>query len=172
MTKNKSLFSGVGDGNRVKSIRLRGSQCARKRRGKQNKTKKSCECHTGAGKHYHSEAFGVAQLHGTQAQPALRGQCTGVGMWEQRGPGHGALCHAGVYRLTAHCLQPLLHHPHSAQRAYSAPASSWPCPQHSCLPCAQALSCLILARHPADQIHTAHPRVRHRAVTAELNPSN
>lgn len=34
MTKNKSLFSGVGDGNRVKSIRLQGDKHTQGKKGK------------------------------------------------------------------------------------------------------------------------------------------
>lgn len=40
MTKNKSLFSGVGDGNRVKSIRLQGDKHTQGKKGE----KKNCEC--------------------------------------------------------------------------------------------------------------------------------
>lgn len=43
MTKNKSLFSGVGDGNRVKSIRLQGDKHTQGKREEKN-----CESsHTG-----------------------------------------------------------------------------------------------------------------------------
>lgn len=34
MTKNKSLFSGVGDGNRVKSIRLQGDKHTQGKKGR------------------------------------------------------------------------------------------------------------------------------------------
>ena len=43
MTKNKSLFSGVGDGNRVKSIRLQGDKHTQGKKGKE----KNCECGQG-----------------------------------------------------------------------------------------------------------------------------
>lgn len=39
MTKNKSLFSGVGDGNRVKSIRLQGDKHTQGKKGEE----KNCE---------------------------------------------------------------------------------------------------------------------------------
>lgn len=114
---------------------------------------------------------GTAAREAGAARPA--GKCSGSGgCGQQRGPGHRALCHAGVCRLTAHCSQPLPRHPCSAQCAKSAPAASWPCPQHSCLPCARALSCPVLAQHPTGRAHTVHSRVGHRAVTAELNLHN
>lgn len=43
MTKNKSLFSGVGDGNRVKSIRLQGDKHTQGKKGEE----KNCECGQG-----------------------------------------------------------------------------------------------------------------------------
>lgn len=43
MTKNKSLFSGVGDGNRVKSIRLQGDKHTQGKKGEE----KNCECGRG-----------------------------------------------------------------------------------------------------------------------------
>lgn len=46
MTKNKSLFSGVGDGNRVKSIRLQGDKHTQGKKGE----KKNCECGPGGSK--------------------------------------------------------------------------------------------------------------------------
>lgn len=46
MTKNKSLFSGVGDGNRVKSIRLQGDKHTQGKKGEE----KNCECGQGGSK--------------------------------------------------------------------------------------------------------------------------
>lgn len=42
MTKNKSLFSGVGDGNRVKSIRLQGDKHTQGKKGKRSVSPASC----------------------------------------------------------------------------------------------------------------------------------
>lgn len=46
MTKNKSLFSGVGDGNRVKSTRLQGDKHTQGKKGEE----KNCECGQGGSK--------------------------------------------------------------------------------------------------------------------------
>lgn len=52
MTKNKSLFSGVGDGNRVKSIRLQGDKHTQGKKGEE----KNCECGPGGSRPTESPA--------------------------------------------------------------------------------------------------------------------
>lgn len=71
MTKNKSLFSGVGDGNRVKSIRLQGDKHTQGKKGEE----KNCECGQGG-----SEPRAPADLPGPAA-------CARDGVGEGRGGG-------------------------------------------------------------------------------------
>lgn len=73
MTKNKSLFSGVGDGNRVKSIRLQGDKHTQGKKGEE----KNCECGRGG-----SEPRAPADLPGPAA-------CAGAGAGEGRWGGEG-----------------------------------------------------------------------------------
>lgn len=73
MTKNKSLFSGVGDGNRVKSIRLQGDKHTQGKKGEE----KNCECGQGG-----SKPRAPAKLPGLAAGAKAEG---GEGGWGREG---------------------------------------------------------------------------------------
>lgn len=83
MTKNKSLFSGVGDGNRVKSIRLQGDKHTQGKKGEE----KNCECSQGGSK--------------PRAPPTCRDRWPEPGLGEERGGrgGEGGRGGAGAARV-------------------------------------------------------------------------